>query len=99
MAEENSEIPLPESDTELAERLRPIVNELLELFNEREISPSDAGFVIMSLTYRLLEILKEAPEARRHFVATLINLINNFLSEEFKSETAPIKEFSVEEEF
>jgi hypothetical protein len=38
--------------------------------------------VVMSLTYRLLGVLKEAPEARRHFILTLINLINNFLAEE-----------------
>ncbi len=99
MADENPELQPPETDAEMAERLRPIVNEILELFNEREISPSDAGFVILSLTYRLLEVLKEAPEARRHFVGTLINLINNFLSEEFQTEMAPIQEFSVQEEF
>ena len=31
--------------------------------------------MVLSLTYRLLQVLKEAPEARRHFISTLISLI------------------------
>jgi hypothetical protein len=73
-----------ESDKEMAERLRPLVNDILETFNQRQISPSEAGMVIISLTYRLLEVLKEVPEARRHFILTLINLINNFLADELE---------------
>ena len=73
------------SDAEMAKRIRPLVNEILKRFNERQISPAEAGMVVMSLTYRLMGVLREAPEARRHFIVTLINLINNFLAEEMQS--------------
>ena len=98
MTEEKIEFQPGETDTEMAERIRPLVNEILETFNERHISPSEAGMVLLSLTYRLLEVLKEAPEARRHFILTLINLINNFLAEEVESGQTPKSEFSVEGE-
>ena len=44
--------------------------------------------VVLSLTYRLLEVLKETPEARRHFILTLINLINNYLADELRGDLA-----------
>jgi hypothetical protein len=69
------------TDEEMEERVRPLVNDILERFNQENISPSEAGMVILSLTYRLLGILEEAPEARRFFILTLINLINNVLTE------------------
>jgi hypothetical protein len=87
-----------ETDAEMAERIRPLVNEILETFNQRQISPSEAGMVVLSLTFRLLEVLKDAPEARRHFVATLINLINNFLAEELHGGTATPGDPAVKEE-
>jgi hypothetical protein len=68
-------------DDELEESVRPLVNEILERFNQEDISPSQAGMVVLALTYRLLEVLQEAPEARRFFILTLINLINNYLAE------------------
>ena len=37
---------------------------------------------------RLLEVLKAAPEARRHFVITLINLINNYLADELQGDSS-----------
>jgi hypothetical protein len=77
-----------ETDEEMAQRLRPLVNDILETFNQQQISPAEAGMVIMSLTYRLLDVLKEAPEARRHFIVTLINLINNFLNDELGTDPA-----------
>ena len=97
-ASDNESLP-EEIDAEMAERLRPLVNAILEIFNQRQVSPADAGMVIISLTYRLLEVLKEAPEARRHFVATLITLINNFLTGELESADGPEGEFTVKEEF
>jgi hypothetical protein len=69
-------------DDELEESVRPLVNEILERFNQEDISPSQAGMVVLALTYRLLEVLQDAPEARRFFILTLINLINNYLAEE-----------------
>ncbi len=88
-----------ETDAEMAEHIRPLVNEILQMFNERQISPAEAGMVVMSLTYRLLEILKEAPEARRHFILTLISLINNFLAEEMQGNPAATTEFGFKRDF
>ena len=98
MTDEEIEFQPGEADTEMAERLRPLVNEILEIFNERQVSPSEAGMVVLSLTYRLLEVLKEAPEARRHFVLTLINLINNFLAAELHGDTVAKNDFAVHED-
>jgi len=69
------------SDEELEASIRPLVNEILDRFNEEAISPSQAGLIILALIYRLLEILEDAPEARRFFILTLINLINSYLSD------------------
>lgn len=85
MTDPENEFQEGESDAEMTQRIRPTVNEILEIFNERQISPAEVGMVVLSLTYRLLEVLKEVPEARRHFIGTLINLINNFLAEEMQS--------------
>jgi hypothetical protein len=73
------------TDAALGENVRPLVNEFLERFNQENISPSQAGMVILALIYRLLEILKDAPEARRFFILALINLINNYLAEEMET--------------
>jgi hypothetical protein len=77
-----SDLPLQVADEEMEERIRPLVNEIFARFNQEEISPSEAGMVILALVYRLMDILQEAPEARRFFILTLINLINNFLAGE-----------------
>ena len=93
-----NDLPPGETDAGMSEHIRPLVNEILELFNQREISPSEAGMVVLSLTYRLLEVLQEAPAARRHFILTLINLINNYLADELQGDLAAPSEFSVQEE-
>jgi hypothetical protein len=98
MTDEEIEFQPGEADTEMAERLRPLVNDILEIFNVQQVSPAEAGMVVLSLTYRLLEVLKEAPEARRHFVLTLINLINNFLADELQGDTAGLNDFAVQED-
>ena len=72
------------TDAALEENVRPLVNEFLERFNQENISPSQAGMVILALIYRLLEGLEDAPEARRFFILALINLINNCLAEEME---------------
>jgi hypothetical protein len=72
------------SDEEVEASVRPLVNEILERFNQENVSPSQAGLVILGLIYRLMEVMREAPEARRFFVLTLINLINNYLAEEME---------------
>ena len=99
MTDAETEFQTGESDEEMAERTRPLVNEILEIFNERQISPAEAGMVVLSLTYRLLEVLKETPEARRHFILTLINLINNYLADELQGDLTATDKFSVQEDF
>jgi hypothetical protein len=69
------------SDEALEADVLPLVNEILERFNRDDLSPSQAGMVILGLIYRLMEVMQEAPEARRFFVLALINLINNYLAE------------------
>ena len=70
------------TDAELEESVRPLVNEILERFNQEGVSPSQAGLVVLSLIYRLMEVMHDAPEGRRFFMLALINLINNYLAEE-----------------
>jgi hypothetical protein len=64
---------------ELAERVRPLVNEILERFNREDITPPEAGMVVLALISRLLEVMEGTPEVRRHFVLNLINVINSYL--------------------
>jgi hypothetical protein len=90
-------LPPGATDAEMAEHIRPLVNEILEMFNQRQISPSEAGMVVLSMTFRLLEVLQETPAARRHFILTLINLINNYLADELQGDLAAKSE-SVQEE-
>ncbi len=99
MTDPETEASAGETDEQMAEQVRPLVNEILEMFNERQVSPSEAGMVVLSLTYRLLEVLKDAPEARRHFVLTLINLINNYLADEMGTGSAMKESLTVQEEF
>jgi hypothetical protein len=73
------------TDEEMEARVRPLVNDILERFNQEGVSPSQAGMVVLGLTYRLMEVMHDAPEARRFFVLALINLINNYLAEEMES--------------
>ncbi|MFH1595768.1 MAG: hypothetical protein ABIG94_05280 [Pseudomonadota bacterium] len=77
-----SEIQIAATDEEMEQRIRPLVNDILERFNQENISSSEAGMVVLSLIYRLMTVLEETPEARRFFILTLINLINNFLAGE-----------------
>ncbi len=72
------------SDEEMEARVRPLVNEILERFNQEGVSPSQAGLVVLGLIYRLMEVMHDAPEARRFFILALINLINNYLAEEME---------------
>jgi hypothetical protein len=73
------------NDEELEASVRPLVNEILDRFNQEGVSPSQAGLIILSLVYRLMEVMNDAPEARRFFILTLINLINNYLAEEMEN--------------
>ena len=82
-----TEVEAAPTDQDLAEQLRPLVNDILDRFNQEHISPAGAGMVILALIHRLMEVLEGAPEARRYFILTLINLVNSFLTEENKVET------------
>jgi hypothetical protein len=73
------------TDEELEASARPLVNEILDRFNQENISPSQAGMVILGLIYRLMEVMHDAPEARRFFILNLISLINNYLAEEMEN--------------
>ena len=73
------------SDEEMEARVRPLVNEILERFNQENVSPSQAGLVVLALIYRLLEVMRDGPEARRFFILALINLVNNYLAEEMEN--------------
>jgi hypothetical protein len=74
------------TDIEMQERVRPLVNDILDRFNEEGISPAEAGMVILGLVHRLLGVLKEAPDARRFFILTMINVINSSLAEDLEAE-------------
>jgi len=73
------------SDAEMEARVRPLVNEILERFNQEDVAPSQAGLVVLALIYRLMEVMHDAPEARRFFILALTNLINNYLAEEMEN--------------
>ncbi len=68
------------TDEEMAHRLRPLINDILESFNRQNITPAEAGLVILGLVQRLLEVLEPAPEARRHFIQMLINVVNRAMA-------------------
>jgi|UniRef100_A0A7C3WI05 hypothetical protein len=65
---------------QFAERVRPIVNEILEGFNQKGVTPKEAGMVILALTHRLMTVLAENPEEQRSFILQVVNLINNYLA-------------------
>jgi hypothetical protein len=68
------------AELRVAQRVRPLVNDILERFNQDHITPEEAGMVILALTHRLLGVLAEFPETRQRFVMSTINLMNNYLS-------------------
>lgn len=65
---------------EMSERVRPLVNEILERFNQESIGPQEAGAIIIALMHRLLQALDEAPEAQRYFTLSVVQLINQHLA-------------------
>lgn len=69
-------------ESEIAARVRPLVNEILDRFNQENVTPPEAGMVVLALISRLLAVLEDQPESRRYFILTLINVINNYLVEE-----------------
>jgi hypothetical protein len=72
----------PSRELEIAERVRPLVNEILERFNQENTTPQEAGMVVLALISRLLGVLEDQPEPRRYFILSLINVINSYLVKE-----------------
>jgi len=77
-----TELEAAATDVDMEQRVRPLVNDILDRFNREQTSPAEAGMVIIGLVHRLLGILQEAPEARRFFILTLISVINSTLAPE-----------------
>ena len=69
-------------EMEMVERVRPLVNEILERFNQEDVTPSEAGMVILALISRLLDALEAHPEPRRQFILNLIDIVNSYLVKE-----------------
>lgn len=74
---------------ELSDRLCEIVNEILTTFNERNVTPSEAGTVVMALIHRLMSLLQDNPEVRRAFVTSIIGVVNEHLLGILKSDECP----------
>lgn len=71
---------------QLSERVRPIVNEILAGFNEKGVTPQEAGMVILALMHRLMTVLQENPEEQRSFILRIVNLVNNYLAGNLQGE-------------
>jgi hypothetical protein len=65
---------------QITERTRLLANSILERFNEEQITPEEAGWVILALTHRLLTVLETNPEDRQAFVLQFISLVNQYLA-------------------
>jgi hypothetical protein len=65
---------------EFSERVRSLANGILERFNQEQITPQEAGWVILALTHRLLTVLESNPEDRQTFVMQFISLVNQYLA-------------------
>jgi len=69
-----------ESNTEqFSERVRVLAN-ILERFNEEQVTPQEAGYVILALAHRLMTVLEKDPEERQNFVLQFISLVNQYLA-------------------
>jgi hypothetical protein len=65
---------------EFSERVRSVANGILERFNQEQITPQEAGWVIIALTHRLLTVLENNPEDRQAFIMQFISLVNQYLA-------------------
>ncbi len=75
--------------TELSERLCLIVNEILTMFNQQNVTPPEAGTVALALIHRLMGVLQDSPEAQRAFVASVIEVVNEHLLGILESSDSP----------
>jgi hypothetical protein len=65
--------------TELSDRLRQIVNEILATFNQKNVTPPEAGTIVLALIHRLMGVLQDNPENQRAFVTSIIGVVNEHL--------------------
>jgi hypothetical protein len=79
---ENGMAQTPEE--RLAERVRPLVNDILARFNEEGVTPQEAGMIVLALTHRIMKVLGGNPEEQRGFILQVVNLINNYLAGELE---------------
>jgi hypothetical protein len=75
--------------TEMTERLRQIVNEILAMFNEKNVTPQEAGTVILALIHRLMGVLRENQDMQRAFVASIIEVVNQHLLQVLEDSDSP----------
>ena len=71
---------------DFSERIRSLSNGILERFNEEQVTPQEAGMVILALTHRLMTVLEKNSEDRQNFVLQLISLVNRYLTGELEED-------------
>jgi len=69
---------------EFSERVRVLANSILERFNEEQVTPQEAGYVILALAHRLMTVLEKNPADRQNFVLQFISLVNQYLAGELE---------------
>jgi hypothetical protein len=74
------------NDEKFSERVRLLANSILERFNEEEVTPQEAGLIILALAHRLMTVLEKNPEERQNFVLQFISLVNQYLAGELEEE-------------
>ena len=75
--------------TELSDRLCQIVNEILTMFNQKNVTPPEAGTMVLALIHRLMGVLQDSPEAQRAFVTSVIGVVNEHLLGLLESSGSP----------
>ena len=65
---------------QITERVRLLANSILERFNEEQVTPEEAGWVVIALAHRLLTVLEKNPAGRQAFVLQFISLVNQYLA-------------------
>jgi hypothetical protein len=73
----------------LSERLCQIVNEILTMFNQNNVTPPEAGTVVLAIIHRLMGVLQDSPEAQRAFVTSVIEVVNEHLLGILESNDSP----------
>ena len=68
------------NDEKFNERIRLLANSILERFNKENVTPQEAGLVILALADRLMTVLEKDPEERQNFVLQFIGLVNQYLA-------------------